>query len=554
MRHLEAKAAGLLLLLALLLCSAIGYLLYARGAFEPTQRLVLVADDAEGVTVGMDLTFSGFPIGRVQRIELSPAGNARILINVPKKDARWLRSSSIFTLVRGILGNTNLRAYSGQLSDPELPDNAERRVLAGDAAAELPQMLAAVRELVQRVSSLAAPNAALAGSLANLQAVTDQLTGPRGALGLLMGNEADAKKLLTTLDRTNALLLRADALTASLDRLAGKTDAQVFGAQGLLPETRATVLQLNALLGDARSHADPGGRRAGRSARHRQQHPQRHHRPGRAARRGGSQPAQGAATGRRDQPQVAVRPRHRAEVAMSGPTTPWAATAGARLRMRACTSLLAAAALLAGCASRPGPTDWQLSARAALDQAMAAELRGDSRIAALEFDRARSALARTGRPDLLARAELLRCAALQASLQLEPCAPFERLRADAAAPELAYADHLAGRLQAAQAPLLPPAQQVVAALGPGTTDSAAAAALQGLADPLSRLVGAAVLLRSGRAGPAVTGLAVDTASAQGWRRPLLAWLGLQLQQAQAAGDSATAARLQRRIDVAGGPR
>jgi phospholipid/cholesterol/gamma-HCH transport system substrate-binding protein len=251
--HLQAKAAGLLLLMAVLVCSAIGYLLYARGAFEPTQRLVLVADDAEGVTVGMDLTFSGFPIGRVQHIELSPEGNARILIDVPRKDAHWLRSSSIFTLVRGLLGNTNLRAYSGQLQDPPLPDNAERKVLAGDATAELPQMLAAVRELVQRVSNLAAPDGALAGSLANLQTATDQLKGPRGALGVLMGNEADARKLLTLLDRSNALLARADALTASLDRLAGKTDAQVFGAQGLLPETRATVLQLNGLLGDARS-------------------------------------------------------------------------------------------------------------------------------------------------------------------------------------------------------------------------------------------------------------------------------------------------------------
>lgn len=251
--HLQAKAAGLLLLMALLVCGAIGYLLYARGAFEPTQRLVLVADDAEGVTVGMDLTFSGFPIGRVRDITLSPEGNARILIDVPEKDAQWLRTSSIFTLVRGVVGNTNLRAYTGQLTDPLLPDNAERKVLAGDAMAELPQMVAAIRELVERASAMAAPDGALASSLANLQAATDQLKGPRGALGLVMGNEADAKKLLTTLDRTNALLLRADALTASLDRLAAKTDAQVFGAQGLLPETRATVLQLNALLGDARA-------------------------------------------------------------------------------------------------------------------------------------------------------------------------------------------------------------------------------------------------------------------------------------------------------------
>jgi phospholipid/cholesterol/gamma-HCH transport system substrate-binding protein len=252
-RHLEAKAAALLLLLALLVCGAIGYLLYARGAFEATQRLVLVADDSEGVVVGMDLTFSGFPIGRVRRIELGEDGSARILIDVPRRDAHWLRSSSVFTLVRGFVGNTNLRAYSGMMSDPPLPDNAERRVLVGDATAEIPKLVAAARELVQHLNTLAAPDAALAGSLANLQAATERLKGPRGALGLLLGNDADAAKLLQALDRTNALLARVDGLAAHVDTLAVKADAQVFGSQGLLPETRQAVLQLGALLGDARA-------------------------------------------------------------------------------------------------------------------------------------------------------------------------------------------------------------------------------------------------------------------------------------------------------------
>lgn len=213
-----------------------------------------------------------------------------------------------------------------------------------------------------------------------------------------------------------------------------------------------------------------------------------------------------------------------------------------------------AAALLAGCASGPPVPDWQQAARGALDLAVAAELRGDSRIATLEFDRARAEIARTGRPDLLARAELLRCATQVASLQLGPCAAFEALRADAAPAERAYADHLLGRPDPAQAALLPAAQQAVLALGPAPADAAAAAALQALADPVSRLVGAAVLLQAGRAGPQVIQQAVDTASAQGWRRPLLAWLGVQRQRAAGAGDSAEAARLQRRIDLAGGTR
>lgn len=65
--NLRAKAAALLVLTLLLILSAAGYLLYARGVFETTQRLVLTADDSEGVVVGMDMTFPGFPIGRVNK-------------------------------------------------------------------------------------------------------------------------------------------------------------------------------------------------------------------------------------------------------------------------------------------------------------------------------------------------------------------------------------------------------------------------------------------------------------------------------------------------------
>ena len=154
--HVEFKAMLLLALLLALIACAATYVLYARGAFEPTQRLVLVANDSEGVVVGMDLTFSGFAIGRVRRIELADDGNARILVDVPTKDAHWLRTSSVFTLVRGVVGSTNIRAFSGVLTDPPLPDGAERKVLVGDTAAELPILVAAARELIGNLNRLSA--------------------------------------------------------------------------------------------------------------------------------------------------------------------------------------------------------------------------------------------------------------------------------------------------------------------------------------------------------------------------------------------------------------
>lgn len=201
---------------------------------------------------------------------------------------------------------------------------------------------------------------------------------------------------------------------------------------------------------------------------------------------------------------------------------------------------------LVGCAGTPTP-DWQINTGSALQRMQEALLAGNDRVATNEYQRARAEVARTARPDLAARVELLRCAAWTASLQFEPCAGFERLRLDAAAPELAYAAYLRGRLDAAQRGLLPPAQQPLA-VAPGD-EAAQLAALNATADPLSRLLAAALWLQAGQAAPASIALAVDTASAQGWRRPLLAWLAVQQQRAREGGASAEASRIGRRIEL-----
>jgi len=212
---------------------------------------------------------------------------------------------------------------------------------------------------------------------------------------------------------------------------------------------------------------------------------------------------------------------------------------------------LAATLALAACASGPTPPDWQTEAWQAMQDAQAAYLKGDSAGEARQFERARAEIARTGQPALMARAELMRCAAHTASLVFEPCAGYEALQADAAPAERAYAAYLAGRATATDLALLPESQRSVAAAG-ANADSAHAA-LKAQTDPLSRLVAAALLFQAGRASPSTLELASDTASHQGWRRPLLAWLGVQLERARQAGDAAEAARLQRRMAVVLGP-
>lgn len=172
--------------------------------------------------------------------------------------------------------------------------------------------------------------------------------------------------------------------------------------------------------------------------------------------------------------------------------------------------------LLAACGGGPVPPDWELNAYSALGAYQAQYLKGDTRAADLEFARLRNELSATGRPSLIARAELLRCALRTAALELDECPAFNRQ--DAGPEELAYAAYLSGK----------------AGRAPGD-------------EPISKLVSYGVKFRSGTISPADIGAAVELASEQGWRRPLLAWLGVQAKRAEAAGDAEALARIRRRI-------
>jgi hypothetical protein len=179
--------------------------------------------------------------------------------------------------------------------------------------------------------------------------------------------------------------------------------------------------------------------------------------------------------------------------------------------------------LLTACAGGPQPADWQLNAAQSTQSFQRLYLGGDTRASEIEFSAARRELARTGREDLVARLELVRCALRTASLEFDDCPGFESLRAGARPEEIAYAAYLSGK-----------------------------GAHRASDDPLSRLVAAAVQFRQGAVTPAGMAQAVEVASAQGWRRPLLAWLGVQEKRAQEAGDSETAARIRRRMDLIAG--
>ena len=235
--HVERKAMILLVVVAALIVAFILYVMYARGVFEPTQKLVLTTENSEGVIPGMDMTFAGFPIGRVRLVDLAKDGKVHIVIDVSKEDAKWLRTSSVFTLERSVVGETRIRAFTGLLEDPPLPDGSTRPVLRGDVTAEIPGLVATARTLLNNLENMTADGSSLSGSLDNVETMTGRLSGKYGLLSGALGDD-EASKFVQTLQR--------------LDGLLAKTDQRLYGKKGMVDDAQAAVVELQGVLQDAR--------------------------------------------------------------------------------------------------------------------------------------------------------------------------------------------------------------------------------------------------------------------------------------------------------------
>ena len=253
LRSMGVKVGMLLAATILIIGGFITYVLFARGVFEPFQRLYLISDNAEGVRVGMDLTFSGFPVGRVRRIRLRDDGKVRISVRVPSDDAHWLRSSSVFVLDVPIVGGAKLRVYSSNLQDPPLADRAERPVIRGDTAQEIPQLVASARSILENLDQITASGSNLQESIKGTRVIIDRMAGKYGVLGGVVGGEDAAKKILASIDRANTLMTSLNGVALKMDSVLARTDKQVLGPGGVIDETQKAIVQVNSILGEVRA-------------------------------------------------------------------------------------------------------------------------------------------------------------------------------------------------------------------------------------------------------------------------------------------------------------
>ena len=77
------------------------------------------------------------------------------------------------------------------------------------------------------------------------------MNGRYGFLTLALGSEEKARKIITLLDQTNGLLLKTDQRIYGANGVMDGTQASVAQLTGLLTEARASLLKMDGVLADA---------------------------------------------------------------------------------------------------------------------------------------------------------------------------------------------------------------------------------------------------------------------------------------------------------------
>lgn len=113
-------------------------------------------------------------------------------------------------------------------------------------------MVATLRSALENVEQMTASGGSLQATLGNVRALSERAAGRYGVLGVVLGSDEEAQKLVATVDRANSLLTSVNSLVGRTDTLVLKTEERLFAQGGVLDGTTRAVDQLNSLLTDVR--------------------------------------------------------------------------------------------------------------------------------------------------------------------------------------------------------------------------------------------------------------------------------------------------------------
>lgn len=209
-RNIALSVGFFIIISAVMITVSLFYIIEKKGVFEAQTQYKLLAKDAEDIAEGMPILFSGFEIGQVERLSLYDNGEVLVIISIPEHNTKWVRSDSLFTLDKPLIGKPKITLNSS-MQNPPLNTKTISRMQIKDGINEvisnIQPVVAELQNIVRNAniltSSLSDQNASFQTSLTHFEKFSNKLADSPDLLYTMTGNGQSAEKFhdaIATLD------------------------------------------------------------------------------------------------------------------------------------------------------------------------------------------------------------------------------------------------------------------------------------------------------------------------------------------------------------------
>jgi phospholipid/cholesterol/gamma-HCH transport system substrate-binding protein len=213
-KKVELKVGLFVVITTLLILTSVLYIAYSKGFFSKEYGFTFSSKSGEDLTEGMPVYFSGFKIGRIEKLELSDQGVVLVKIKIPDQHVKWIKSSSIFSINKPLIGSSKLIVTTPNLNSPTLSPQNIPEIVRIDNIDETIKRVQPTLEKVDKVVS-------------NIERITANLAKKNSIVEMVVGDQESARSIRESIKTTNDILVKVDTLLA-------KTDDQVYGSDGVL--------------------------------------------------------------------------------------------------------------------------------------------------------------------------------------------------------------------------------------------------------------------------------------------------------------------------------
>jgi phospholipid/cholesterol/gamma-HCH transport system substrate-binding protein len=244
-KKVELKVGFFIVITTILILTSLIYLAYSKGFFSKEHAYTISSKSGEELEEGMPVYFSGFKIGRVEKLELSDKGLVLVKIRIPDQHVKWIKSSSVFSINKPLIGSSKLIVTTNNLNSPALSPQDIPEIVRIDDINDTIKRVQPTLEKVDKVvanieritANLADPRGDVNRILKNAEKLTANLAKKESVVEMVVGNPESVKSIHEAIKKAKDILVK-------IDTLAAKTDDQVYGNDGALPLVKKILKDL----------------------------------------------------------------------------------------------------------------------------------------------------------------------------------------------------------------------------------------------------------------------------------------------------------------------